>query len=99
MASRAAVRRPLGLGLLLLASLSLYQHAAAFLLSPTTPRRAAGGATRMMAEKQQQGAGAVVDRRALVRNAGVGLSFLSGLALLQLPQEGRCVLVGMCGCV
>ncbi len=86
-------RRPLG-GLACLLLLS--GHALAFLL-PSTPlsrQRQEGRAasTRMMASAGEGGQGGEMDRRALVRTAGVGLSLLSGLALLQLPQqEGRCV--------
>ena len=91
--TRKCSQRATALLLLLLPSM-----AAAFLLAPsslqqTQPRSSSrssssgGGSTvRMMAT-----GGDGVDRRGLVRSAGVGLSLLSGLALLQ--PEGRCVCV------
>lgn len=91
--------------LLLLVALSTLQRAAAFLVAPSrqallllparTGRGAGGGSVRTAAARMTAAAddssGAVVDRRALVRNAGVGLSLLSGLALLRPNEEGRCV--------
>lgn len=86
--SRKCSQRATALLLLLLPSM-----AAAFLLQQTQPQprsssrsSGSGSAVRMMAT-----GGDGVDRRGLVRSAGVGLSLLSGLALLQ--PEGRCVCV------